>query len=82
MGYPRHQNSAGTQSHGDKGSLADSLNLDANVDAPRLDNALPGPGGVVKGDIKARGTLKAPQLLADLTATGLRWQQLLVRRIT
>lgn len=65
-----------------KGSLADSLNLDANVDAPRLDNALPGLGGVVKGDIKARGTLKAPQLLADLTATGLRWQQLLVRRIT
>ncbi|WP_414069524.1 hypothetical protein, partial [Staphylococcus aureus] len=32
-----------------KGSLADSLNLDANVDAPRLDNALPGLGGVVKG---------------------------------
>ncbi|WP_432372570.1 autotransporter assembly complex protein TamB [Pantoea allii] len=65
-----------------KGSLADTLNLDASVDAPHLDNALPGLGGVVKGDIKARGTLKAPQLLADLTATGLRWQQLLVRRIT
>ncbi|MGX9310152.1 autotransporter assembly complex protein TamB [Pantoea ananatis] len=65
-----------------KGSLGDTLNLDANVDAPHLDNALPGLGGVVKGDIKARGTLKAPQLLADLTATGLRWQQLLVRRVT
>ncbi|MGG6195641.1 autotransporter assembly complex protein TamB [Pantoea allii] len=65
-----------------KGSLSDTLNLDASVDAPHLDNALPGLGGVVKGDIKARGTLKAPQLLADLTATGLRWQQLLVRRIT
>ena len=65
-----------------KGSLADTLNLDASVDAPHLDNALPGLGGVVKGEIKARGTLKAPQLLADLTATGLRWQQLLVRRIT
>ena len=65
-----------------KGSLADTLNLDASVDAPHLDNALPGLGGVVKGDIKVRGTLKAPQLLADLTATGLRWQQLLVRRIT
>ncbi|TWD34709.1 translocation/assembly module TamB domain-containing protein [Pantoea sp. SJZ147] len=65
-----------------KGSLADTLNLDASVDALHLDNALPGLGGVVKGDIKARGTLKAPQLLADLTATGLRWQQLLVRRIT
>ncbi|WP_324029567.1 translocation and assembly module TamB [Pantoea sp. JZ2] len=65
-----------------KGSLGETLNLDANVDAPHLDNALPGLGGVVKGDIKARGSLKAPQLLADLTATGLRWQQLLVRRVT
>ncbi len=65
-----------------KGELGDTLNLDAIVDAPRLDNALPGLGGVVKGAINARGTLQAPQLLADLTATGLRWQQLLIRRAT
>ena len=65
-----------------KGELGDTLNLDAIVDAPHLDNALPGLGGVVKGAINARGTLQAPQLLADLTATGLRWQQLLMRRAT
>ncbi|WP_312239491.1 translocation/assembly module TamB domain-containing protein [Pantoea sp.] len=65
-----------------KGALGDALNLDANIDAPHLDNALPGLGGVAKGTIKARGTLQAPQLLADLTATGLRWQQLQIRRVT
>ncbi|WGK56771.1 translocation/assembly module TamB domain-containing protein [Pantoea sp. SS70] len=64
-----------------KGELGDTLNLDANIDAPKLDNALPGLGGVAKGTIKARGTLQAPQLLADLTATGLRWQQLQIRRV-
>ena len=65
-----------------KGSLGEALNLDAIIDAPHLDNALPGLGGVAKGTIKARGTLQAPQLLADLNATGLRWQQLQIRRVT
>ncbi len=65
-----------------KGSLGDVLNLDATIDAPHLYNALPGLGGVAKGTIKARGTLQAPQLLADLNATGLRWQQLQIRRVT
>ena len=64
-----------------KGSLGDKLNLDANIDAQHLDNALPGLGGVAKGTIKARGDLKTPQLLADLTATGLRWQALTVARV-
>ncbi|MEG3130753.1 translocation/assembly module TamB domain-containing protein [Pantoea cypripedii] len=64
-----------------KGELGDALNLDASIDAPHLDNALPGLGGVAKGTIKARGTLQAPQLLADLTATGLRWQQLQIARV-
>ncbi len=65
-----------------KGELGDKINLDATVDAPHLDNALPGLGGVIKGGIQARGTLQAPQLLADLTATDLRWQQLMIRRAT
>ncbi|ARJ42327.1 translocation and assembly module TamB [Pantoea alhagi] len=64
-----------------KGELGDALNLDANIDAPHLDNALPGLGGVAKGTIKARGTLQAPQLLADVTATGLRWQELTIARV-
>ncbi|WP_426817385.1 autotransporter assembly complex protein TamB [Winslowiella sp. 2C04] len=64
-----------------KGSLGETLNLDADIDAQHLDNALPGLGGVVKGNIKARGNLEAPQLLADLTATGLRWQQMSIGRV-
>lgn len=65
-----------------KGKLADSLNLDATIDAPHLDNVLPGLGGVAQGSIRARGTLKAPQLLADVNASGLRWQQMQIRRVT
>ena len=64
-----------------KGSLGDKLALDANIDAQHLDNALPGLGGVAKGTVKARGDLKAPQLLADLTATGLRWQAMSIARV-
>ncbi len=64
-----------------KGSLGETLNLDADIDAQHLDNALPGLGGVVKGNIKARGNLQAPQLLADLNATGLRWQALRIGRV-
>ncbi|EIB97198.1 translocation/assembly module TamB domain-containing protein [Pantoea sp. Sc1] len=65
-----------------KGSLGDRLDLDASINAPQLDNALPGLGGVVNGAIKARGTLKAPQLLADLNGRGLRWQQMRINRVT
>jgi len=64
-----------------KGSLGDKLNLDANIDAQHLDNALPGLGGVAKGTLRARGDLKTPQLLADLTASGLRWQAMRIGRI-
>ncbi|WP_261642441.1 autotransporter assembly complex protein TamB [Erwinia mallotivora] len=64
-----------------KGSLGDKLNLDTHIDARHLDNALPGLGGVAVGTLQARGDLKTPQLLADLTATGLRWQALSVGRV-
>ncbi|MDN0088563.1 translocation/assembly module TamB domain-containing protein [Yersinia nurmii] len=64
-----------------KGDLNDKWVLDANIDAPQLDGALPGLAGVVKGNLKLRGDLAAPQLVADLTATGLQWQALHIRRI-
>lgn len=64
-----------------KGELNDNWLLDANVDAPQLDGALPGLGGVVKGSLKLRGNLKTPQLLADLTANRLQWQELHINRI-
>ena len=65
-----------------KGQLDEkSWNLDANIDAPRLDGALPGLGGTAKGLLKLRGNLQAPQLLADLTAFGLQWQALRINRV-
>jgi translocation and assembly module TamB len=65
-----------------KGQLDEkSWNLDANIDAPRLDGALPGLGGTAKGLLKLRGNLQAPQLLADLTASGLQWQALRINRV-
>ena len=65
-----------------KGELGEKdLALDANIDAPNLDNALPGLGGTAKGIIKVRGDVKAPQLLADVTANNLRWQELSVARV-
>ncbi|CAH6163442.1 TPA: autotransporter assembly complex protein TamB [Citrobacter koseri] len=65
-----------------KGELGiKDLNLDATIDAPNLDNALPGLGGTAKGLVKVRGTVDAPQLLADINARGLRWQELSVAQV-
>ncbi|MBV4413606.1 translocation/assembly module TamB [Enterobacteriaceae bacterium YMB-R22] len=65
-----------------KGDLSDkALALDASIDAPNLDNALPGLGGTAKGHIKVLGTLKAPQIQADITANSLRWQALSIARV-
>ncbi|EFH7728953.1 autotransporter assembly complex protein TamB [Escherichia coli] len=65
-----------------KGELGvKDLNLDATINAPGLDNALPGLGGTAKGLVKVRGTVEAPQLLADITARGLRWQELTVAQV-
>ncbi|WP_039055544.1 autotransporter assembly complex protein TamB [Enterobacter sp. Bisph1] len=65
-----------------KGELGvKDLNLDATIDAPGLNNALPGLGGTAKGLVKIRGTVDAPQALADITANNLRWQELSVSRV-
>ncbi|MDU6684015.1 MAG: autotransporter assembly complex protein TamB [Enterobacteriaceae bacterium] len=65
-----------------KGELGvKDLNLDANIDAPGLDNALPGLGGTAKGLVNIRGTVDAPQVLADITASSLRWQELHIARV-
>lgn len=58
-----------------KGNLAEKWNLDAKINAPGLDGILPGLGGVILGDIKLRGDLTAPEVVADLTARGVRWQK-------
>ncbi len=65
-----------------KGQLNDKLALDTTIDAPALDNALPGLGGTIKGTINARGTLQQPQLQADLHGQALRWQQMQLRSLS
>lgn len=64
-----------------KGSLSETWNLDADINAPHLDGALPGLGGVASGSVKLRGDINAPQLLADLSASRLKWQELSVERV-
>lgn len=57
------------------------LNLDAIINAPGLDNILPGLGGAIKGSVKVRGEVGAPQVLADINASNLRFQDFSVARI-
>ena len=57
------------------------LNLDAVINAPGLDNILPGLGGAIKGTVKVRGEVDAPQVLADINASNLRFQDFSVARI-
>ncbi|CAK9886142.1 MAG: Translocation and assembly module subunit TamB [Candidatus Erwinia impunctatus] len=64
------------------GKLGDSINLDGVLDAQHLDNALPGLFGNIKGTLKARGSLSAPQLLADITGRGLRWQTTQINQLS
>lgn len=64
-----------------KGTIDEKLNLDAEINAPQLDNTLPTLGGQVKGNIKLHGTLKTPYLLTNLTAHRLRWQSFSLGRL-
>ena len=57
------------------------LNLDAIINAPGLDHILPGLGGAIKGSVKVRGEVDAPQVLADINASNLRFQDFSIARI-
>lgn len=64
-----------------KGDINQTLALDAVLDAPNLNNALPGLAGNARGTLTLRGDRQAPLLSMNLTGAGLRWQSLSVRRI-
>lgn len=64
-----------------KGDLSNQWFLDANINAPKLTGVMPGLEGVAVGSIRLRGSAKAPKLLADLTAKGLRWQDLSIGQV-
>ncbi|MBC8952204.1 translocation/assembly module TamB domain-containing protein [Xenorhabdus sp. PB62.4] len=58
-----------------QGRLTDEAwKLDGDINAPQLDGLLPGLGGFISGHVKLRGNMKAPQIIADLNARGVRWQ--------
>ena len=63
------------------GDLNNQLALDAVIDAPNLNGTLPGLGGTAAGTLSVRGERLSPQVTANLTAAGLRWQDLRIRRI-
>lgn len=65
-----------------KGELSDKWQLDADINAPALTGLLPGLAGQALGTLKLRGHLRAPQILADITASGLRWQEMAIQRVT
>ncbi|MDR0807272.1 MAG: translocation/assembly module TamB [Enterobacteriaceae bacterium] len=65
-----------------KGDLASQWALDAEINAPQLTGMLPSLRGVIQGNIKLRGEAKSPQLLADLNASGLGWQDLHIAKVT
>lgn len=56
--------------------------LDSRINAPGLDGILPGLAGAVMGQLRLRGDLSAPQILAEVSATGLQWQTLHIGRAT
>lgn len=64
------------------GSLDNTLALDAVIDAPNLNGALPGLGGTLQGKLNVRGTRQSPQVTANLTGADLRWQALKLQRLT
>ncbi|QQG27781.1 translocation/assembly module TamB [Pectobacterium carotovorum] len=64
-----------------KGDLSDKWQLDADINAPSLDGMLPGLAGRAIGTLKLRGNLREPQILADITASGLRWQAMTISRV-
>ncbi len=55
--------------------------LDSHINAPNLDRLVSGLGGIIKGNLKLRGTSKVPQLLVDLTAVKIKWKQVSINRI-
>ncbi|OTA20838.1 translocation and assembly module TamB [Xenorhabdus beddingii] len=58
-----------------QGRLTDSAwKLDGDIHAPHLNGLLPGLTGFITGNVKLRGNMKAPQIVADLNVRGLRWQ--------
>lgn len=64
-----------------KGELAKQWNLNVDINAPSLNGMLPGLAGSMVGKLKLSGSASAPQLLADLNATGVKVDDLSIAKV-
>nr|WP_275672589.1 translocation/assembly module TamB domain-containing protein [Thermomonas flagellata] len=64
-----------------RGSLAQALSVDARLAPLRLDDLLPGGHGQLDGQLRLRGTRRAPEIAADLSGRGLAWRDLRAERL-
>ncbi|KGQ19153.1 Pathogenicity protein [Lysobacter dokdonensis DS-58] len=56
-----------------KGRVGATLAVDATFEPLRLDDLMPGAGGVLRGTASLRGPRETPDIMADLTGEGLHW---------
>lgn len=56
-----------------RGRVGDRLDVDAQLQPLQLDDLLPGATGSLRGNVQLRGRSDAPDITADLTGSGLRW---------
>ena len=65
-----------------KGSIAQQLNIDAQLSAPDLASLWPGLGGSLHGEINASGSKEAPNISADLTGNSVLFQDLSIEQLS
>ena len=56
-----------------RGRVGDRLDVSAQLQPLQLDDLLPGAAGTLRGSVQLRGRRDAPDISADLTGSGLRW---------
>ncbi|MFA0924857.1 translocation/assembly module TamB domain-containing protein [Xanthomonas fragariae] len=56
-----------------KGKLGNQLDIAAQLQPLQLDDLLPGATGIVRGQLQVSGRRDAPDITADITGSGLRW---------
>ena len=57
-----------------QGRVGDRLDVSAQLQPLQLDDLLPGAAGTVRGNVQVRGRRDAPDITADVTGSGLRWE--------
>ncbi len=55
------------------GKVGDRLDIDARLQPLQLDDLLPGSSGSLSGSVQVTGRRDAPDIAADLSGSGLRW---------